>query len=436
MTFGPCAIAPFRGHDGAPSTGETRPMQHRIGWILTTALIVGCNAQSPADNGGHAPCIREHRPPTPRPPSASTWPASTRREAGRRLRRIRQRRVAQDDGDPGRPRRASAPASTCTRIAEKRNARPDPGRRQGQPGRGHRRAQDRRLLRRVHGRGRRSRSAGWQADRRRPARPSTPSPTPRRCRARSARRCAPTPIRSTRPTSTPNICSACSSRRAWTRPGTHVPYLMQGGLGMPNREYYLLPTRTCRPSATPYQAYIEKMLELRRARRMRQAKAKAIFDAGNEDRQGARQRRRQPATCTRPTIPGRWRDFAEEGAGHRLDGVLRRRRLARPADRASPGSPVRSPSSRRWSASEPLQTWKDYLRFHAHQPRRGPAAEGVRRRGVRLLRHATLQGTPKQTRPLEARASVRPTMRSATRSARSTSKSISRLRPRRRSRTW
>ena len=30
-------------------------MQHRIGWILTTALIVGCNAQSPADKAGTTP---------------------------------------------------------------------------------------------------------------------------------------------------------------------------------------------------------------------------------------------------------------------------------------------------------------------------------------------------------------------------------------------
>ena len=55
--------------------------------------------------------------------------------------------------------------------------------------------------------------------------------------------CAPTSIRSTRPISTPKICSACSSPRGCNDPTATSPYLLQGGLGMPDREYYLSATR-------------------------------------------------------------------------------------------------------------------------------------------------------------------------------------------------
>ena len=45
-------------------------------------------------------------------------------------------------------------------------------------------------------------------------------------------------------------------------PSRYAPYLMQGGLGMPDREYYLSDAEAMKEARTKYQAYIAAMLEL------------------------------------------------------------------------------------------------------------------------------------------------------------------------------
>ena len=399
-------------------------MQHRIGWILTTALIVGCNAQSPSDKAAGTP-----------PASASTT-ANAAPTIGIDLAGIDKSVKPGDDFDAyanGAWRKTTEiPADRASigtgfyvfEKAEKRNAELIQDAAQGQPGRRHRRAQDRRLLRRLHGRGRRSRSAAWQPLEAGPGKAiDAIADTKPGCRARSARRLRADvdPLNATN-FDTEHLFGLFVAQ-GLTRPEhATCAYLLQGGLGMP--EPRVLPRRRQghgRTTATQYQAYIATMLEARRHRRMRTPKAKAIFDAGNEDRQGARQRRRQPATCTRPTTPGRWRDFAKKAPGIDWAAFFDGRRPVAASRSIVAWQPDAITKLSALVASEPLQTWKDYLRFHAINHGAGLLPKAYADLRLRLLRPRAA-GHAEAARPLEARASARPTTRSATPSARSTSK--------------
>ena len=278
-------------------------MQHRIGWILTTALIVGCNAQSPSDKAAGTP-----------PASAATT-ANAAPTIGIDLAGIDKAVKPGDDfeeyANGAWRKKTEIPADRASigtgfyvyELSEKRTRDliQNAGKANPAAGTDERKIADyyaaymdeaaiekrglQRHRRRPEGDRRHRRHQGAVA------------------RARRAR-CAPTPIRSTRPTSTPNTCSACSSRRRSTRAGdARSAYLMQGGLGMPDREFYLSPEWQAKRDA--YLAYIEKMLTLAGTPDAK-AKAKAIFDLETKIAKAHANVRGKPATCTRPTTPGRW----------------------------------------------------------------------------------------------------------------------------------
>ena len=104
-------------------------------------------------------------------------------------------------------------------------------------------------------------SAGLEAAAAGLAGASTPSRIARaRARAR-AKRCAPTSTFSTTPTCTPRTSSACGWRRTSMIPTRYLPFLLQGGLVMPDRDYYLDPSRRWPRSAAQYQAHIAAVLD-------------------------------------------------------------------------------------------------------------------------------------------------------------------------------
>ena len=242
-----------------------------------------------------------------------------------------------------------------------RTADADPGGAARRRAAGSRRAQDRRLLRDLHGRGGdreagpRARSAGARPHRgdRRQA---------RRSPACSARRCAPTSTCSTTRTSTPTTSSGSGSRRTSTTRRSYSPFLLQGGLGMPDRD--VLPRR-------PRRAWTEIRGQVPGARRARAgaraasptpaAKAARDLRARDEDRarprepRGVRGRRegQQPLDArgaSRPRRPGLdWTAFFAAA------------RPRRAAATSSSGSRGRSPASRRSSARSRSTTWKEYL---------------------------------------------------------------------------
>src|SRR4249919_3944752 len=65
--------------------------------------------------------------------------------------------------------------------------------------------------------------------------------------------------------------------QSMSAPDTIVPYVMQGGLGMPGRDYYLAPDKEMQANRAAYQAYVQKLLELSGTPDAA-AKAKSIFD--------------------------------------------------------------------------------------------------------------------------------------------------------------
>jgi putative endopeptidase len=149
--------------------------------------------------------------------------------------------------------------------------------------------------------------------------------------------------------------------QAFEDPARNVPYLLQGGLGMPNREYYLDPSPRMAGIRAKYQAHIAAMLTLAQMADV-DAKAARIFElelkmakvhwsrVDSEDVHKANNpwTRGQFATLA----PGLdWTAcFDAAGLGGQKDFIV-----WQPSAIAGLSALV---------ASEPLATWQDYLTFH------------------------------------------------------------------------
>jgi putative endopeptidase len=159
---------------------------------------------------------------------------------------------------------------------------------------------------------------------------------------------------------TPNIVGLWVTQ-ALEEPGRTVPYVVQGGLGMPDRDYYLSNSADMRTIRTAYQAYVARLFEL----------------AGYRD---------APARAARVVeleskIAGVHATVEETENAHHAEGWVRRDFAARApgidwrAFWASAGLPkqdrfmVWQPQAliglSALVASEPLQAWQDWLAFHA-----------------------------------------------------------------------
>ena len=167
-------------------------------------------------------------------------------------------------------------------------------------------------------------------------------------------------------------CWASGSRRTWTIPTHYSPFLVQGGLGMPDRSYYLdssprdggdaraVPGRTWpRCSSWP-------------GCRMPDAKAAAIVELETRMAQAHVSReangdvRRATITGPAPTSPPR-RPGSTGTRTSRAAGLGK-------APRFVVWQPSAVTGLSALVASEPLDTWKAWLAFHAIQIARGGAA--------------------------------------------------------------
>lgn len=175
-------------------------------------------------------------------------------------------------------------------------------------------------------------------------------------------------------------------------PSHNVGYLMQGGLGMPDREYYLASDKEMAGNRDKYQAYVASLLKLAGTVDA-DKKAKAIFDletriakaqANIIDSQDVHKANNPWDTAAFPSkAPGiDWPAFFE-GAG--LSG---QKTLI-----AWQPEAIRKLSA--LVASEPLQTWKDYLRYHALNHSAGLLPKAYADLSFEFY-GKTLQGTPKQ----------------------------------------
>jgi putative endopeptidase len=145
-------------------------------------------------------------------------------------------------------------------------------------------------------------------------------------------------------------------------PGRYLPFLIQGGLGMPDRDYYLDPSPRMADIRTRYQAHVAAVLKLAGVADS-DAKAARIFElerriaekhasrAESEDvLKGNNHWTRQEFSTRAPGLD--WEAFFS-GAG--LD---RQREFVVWQPVAATGISALVPG-------QPLETWKDYLVFHA-----------------------------------------------------------------------
>mgnify|MGYP001764869619 CR=1 FL=1 len=143
--------------------------------------------------------------------------------------------------------------------------------------------------------------------------------------------------------------------------GEVMPYLLQGGLGMPEREYYLSADPKMVELRTKYQAYIAQLLTEAGVADAA-AKAKRIYDLelkiaqAHASREESENFQKSAAEWTRA-------DFAAKAQGIDWDALLGAAQLGNQQKFAA----YHAQSIPRLSAlvaSQPLDAWKDWLTFH------------------------------------------------------------------------
>lgn len=145
-------------------------------------------------------------------------------------------------------------------------------------------------------------------------------------------------------------------------PSKNVGYLMQGGLGMPDREYYLATDKDMAANRDAYRKYIAGILKLA-GDADAENKAKTIFDLEMKIAR-AHANVVDSQDIHKANNPWAVADYAKNAPGIDWAAFL---------DAAGLGSqqtlfawqPDAIKKLSALVASEPLQAWKDYLRFHA-----------------------------------------------------------------------
>jgi predicted metalloendopeptidase len=144
-------------------------------------------------------------------------------------------------------------------------------------------------------------------------------------------------------------------------PSQNVPYLLQGGLGLPDRDYYVQQGGRMDGIRKAYLTHIEKMLGLAGIDRQQQ-RAAAIFDLERRiaNTHATRTESVDVAKANNPWSQG---DFSRRAPGIEWTALLSGARLDRAATII-----VWHPGAFRGIAalvqSVPLDVWRDYLRFH------------------------------------------------------------------------
>jgi putative endopeptidase len=149
--------------------------------------------------------------------------------------------------------------------------------------------------------------------------------------------------------------------QAFDRPETSVPYLLQGGLGLPNRDFYLSDEPKMAEIRRQYRAYVGKLLSLAnvtepdaRAQRIVELEtriARAHVDAVTSQ------------DANKANNPWKKADFARKAPGIDWDAFWSAAQLGNQQDFIV-WQPDAVAGMAKLVASEPLQAWQDWLVFH------------------------------------------------------------------------
>lgn len=144
-------------------------------------------------------------------------------------------------------------------------------------------------------------------------------------------------------------------------PGEVIPYMLQGGLGMPEREYYLSADPKMASIRTAYKSYIAKLLT-EAGIADADVKAGRIFDLEMKIAK-AHANREQSEDFTKSAGVWAKADFAKKAPGIDWDAYF----AAAGLDKAGKFGAYHAGAITGLSAlvaSEPLDAWKDWLTFH------------------------------------------------------------------------
>ncbi|HZV39418.1 MAG TPA: M13 family metallopeptidase, partial [Pseudoxanthomonas sp.] len=145
-------------------------------------------------------------------------------------------------------------------------------------------------------------------------------------------------------------------------PSKNVGYLMQGGLGMPDREYYLAGDKDMAANRAAYQKYITDILKLA-GDADAEKKAKSIFDLEMKIAK-AHASVVDSQDIHKANNPWPMADYAKNAPGIDWAAFFDAAKLSG-QQTVFAWQPDAIKKLSALVASEPLQTWKDYLRFHA-----------------------------------------------------------------------
>ena len=338
--------------------------------------------------------------------------------------------LAQDDRDPGRPielgrGRRSWPSAWTAKWRTSSSGAAAAG-----PARGSEAAKVARLLRDLHGRGG-DRGEGHRAAQARAGADRRHRRSTRRSRAYLGRSCAPTSTCSTPPTSTPTTCSACGSRRTSTEP-TQLRALPAAGrprhagpriLPLGRRRGWSPSARRTRPTSPRCSAW-------RASPDAEAARRPSASSSWRPASPGSTRRVTDTEDVPRATTTGRAPSSTSRAPGLDWDAFLAAAGLgAQPTFVvvAARGDRRRGRAGR----SRAARDLEGLPRLPRHRSQLGRAAEGLRRRALRLLRQRAV-GHARSCTSAGSAGSTPPTPRSARRSASSTSPNTSRPSPRRR----
>ena len=142
-------------------------------------------------------------------------------------------------------------------------------------------------------------------------------------------------------------------------PDRNAPYLLQGGLGMPDREYYLDPSARMEGLRTLYRGHIAAVLRLAGIAEP-EAKAAQVFDL--ERKIAEAHVSRAESEDVHKAAPWSRADFAAKAPGMDWGSYLKAAKLGG-QDRFIIWQPSAMTGEAKLVGSEPLEAWKAYLSY-------------------------------------------------------------------------
>jgi len=160
---------------------------------------------------------------------------------------------------------------------------------------------------------------------------------------------------------TPNLFGVWINQ-GLTDPSRNVPYILQGGIGLPDRAYYLDNSPKMAELRSKYQAYIAAVLK-QAGYKDPEARAAKIFALESELAQ-SHASREESADIQKANNPWTMKDFAAKAPGMDWNAFMQGAHL-NGQDRFIAYHPGAIAGAARQVAATDLATWKDYLAFHS-----------------------------------------------------------------------